>query len=218
VARFGSGASQAKAELKQKSDEVEFDVELKGVTAGRYDIQIGNTLRGSIVVAARSSGGTYGETEFRNPVEAGKVLLNFDPRGLPISLIGNGAVVASGIFPSQPNAGVAAGGGFANVAKVRVNMSRVGPDGDASGELEFESSSSRVEFKVEVERLDDGEYAIEVDGVARGTLNVSAGRAEVEFRNPVEPGKQLLNFVVQGKQVVVLRNGVVYLSGSIPAP
>ena len=41
--------------------------------------------------------------------------------------------------------------------------------------------------------------------------------AEVEFRNPVEPGKQQLDFAVRGKLVRVLRGGTVYLSGSIPA-
>lgn len=219
VLRFGTGAVEAKAELKQESSKVEFEVELEGVPAGRYDIQVGSVVRGSISVNALSTGRTYGETEFRNPVESGKLLLNFDPRGALISLRGATGIVASATFPTQGNAGGSAGvGSFPTVPQMKIAMSRVGPDSNASGELEFESSSSRQDFKVEVEDLDNGSYDVEVDGVKRATLNVNLGRAEVEFRNPVEPGKQLLDFPVQGKLVRVLRGGVAYLSGSIPAP
>ena len=57
--------------------------------------------------------------------------------------------------------------------------------------------------------------AIFDDVVARGHLLV-AGQGEVEFRNPVEPGKVLLDFDPRGKLIEVLENGTVIFTADFP--
>ena len=45
--------------------------------------------------------GVEGELEFRNPVEPGKVLLDFDPRGQLIEVMSGGQAVLSATFPDS---------------------------------------------------------------------------------------------------------------------
>jgi len=42
-----------------------------------------------------------GETEFRDPVEPGKILLDFDPRGEQIDLLEGTTVILETLFPSS---------------------------------------------------------------------------------------------------------------------
>ena len=97
----GNDGPELKARLRQRSDRVDFNVELEDLPAGNYGLVIDGINRGSINVQA-VLGGTEGEIEFRNPVEPGKVLLNFDPRGKAIDITSNGGVVMGGLFPSTP--------------------------------------------------------------------------------------------------------------------
>ncbi|MBK8286698.1 MAG: hypothetical protein IPK97_18560 [Ahniella sp.] len=98
----GNDGPELKAELEQRSDRVEFKVELEDLAAGSYTVHIDGTQRGTVQVVA-VAGGTEGELEFRNPVEAGKVQLNFDPRGKSIQIKSGSNVVISGVFPATPN-------------------------------------------------------------------------------------------------------------------
>lgn len=97
----GNDGPELKARLRQRSDRVDFNVELEDLPAGNYGLVVGGVNRGSILVQA-VPGGTEGEVEFRNPVEPGKVLLDFDPRGKAIDITSNGGVVIGGLFPSTP--------------------------------------------------------------------------------------------------------------------
>jgi hypothetical protein len=73
-ARQGITAS-GHADFKELPDRTEFSVEVEDLTNGNYRIVVGGVDRGALVVTARR-----GETEFRSPVEAGKILLTFDPQ------------------------------------------------------------------------------------------------------------------------------------------
>jgi len=42
-----------------------------------------------------------GETEFRDPVEPGKILLDFDPRGEQIDVLEGTTVILETLFPSS---------------------------------------------------------------------------------------------------------------------
>jgi len=45
-------------------------------------------------------GSVEGGLEFRNPVEPGKILLDFDPRGQQIDVLEGSTVVLETLFPS----------------------------------------------------------------------------------------------------------------------
>ncbi len=80
------------ADFKEQPDRTEFSVESENLADGRYRILVGGADRGELVVSAG-----HGQTEFRSPVESGKVLLTFDPRGQAIEVSGKqGAVLTSG--------------------------------------------------------------------------------------------------------------------------
>ncbi|MEZ5461271.1 hypothetical protein [Dokdonella sp.] len=97
----GNDGPELKARLRQRSDRVDFNVELEDLPAGTYGLLVDNVNQGSINVVA-VAGGTEGEIEFRNPVEPGKELLDFDPRGKAIDITSNGSVVIGGLFPNTP--------------------------------------------------------------------------------------------------------------------
>ena len=46
-----------------------------------------------------ADGSVEGELEFRNPVEPGKLLLDFDPRGQQIDVLDGNTVVLETLFP-----------------------------------------------------------------------------------------------------------------------
>ncbi|WP_181918915.1 hypothetical protein [Wenzhouxiangella sediminis] len=92
------------AELEQRSNRVEFDVEIEDLDTGTYELWVGGELRGEIQVVP-SDDGTEGEIEFRNPVEAGKELLDFDPIGQWISIEQGGNVFLEAQFPTELGTG-----------------------------------------------------------------------------------------------------------------
>ena len=104
----GNDGPELKAKLEQRASRVDFNVELEDLAAGTYGLVIGGTNQGSIVVRA-VPGGTEGELEFRNPVESGHELLDFDPRGKFIDITSASGIVMTGVFPGTPT-GTASGG------------------------------------------------------------------------------------------------------------
>jgi len=97
-------------------------------------------------------------------------------------------------------------------------LENVGPDSDASGEVEFEKEADKTEFKVEVEDLTTGTYDIVVADTTRGELDVTGdeGEAEIEFRRPAENGHPPLNFDPRGQHVAVQQDGTPYLEADVP--
>jgi hypothetical protein len=106
----GSDGPELHAKLEQRSDRVDFSVELEDVPVGSYDLQIGGINRGTLTVVV-VDGGTEGELEFRDPVEPGKQLLDFDPRGQLVTAIGAGGSSIGGTFPTTPTGAAGGGGG-----------------------------------------------------------------------------------------------------------
>jgi hypothetical protein len=92
------GAS-GKARFRQRDDRTEFKVEIEDLPIDTYRIRVGGVDRGPIQVAS-VVGGTQGEVEYRDPVEPGKVLLDFDPRGQEVAVTDGGGTLLLGIqFP-----------------------------------------------------------------------------------------------------------------------
>lgn len=212
---------QLEAELEQRADRVDFQVELEDVPVGTYTLRIAGTARGTVSVVAMP-GGTRGEIEFRAPVEPGKLPLDFDPRGALIEVLSGTTVVLSATLPATPTgtAGDDDGGGNddggAAGGAQSVTLASTGIDANANGRATYERSSNEQEFEVEVEDLDDGAYALDVGGSARATITVSRGRGEVKFNNPARAGRLPLDFDPRGQRITVSRAGVTYLTAQFP--
>ena len=93
--------AEGEAQLEQRPDRVEFEVEVEDLTVGTYDLIVSGIFRGSIEVMT-VPGGTNGEIDFRIPSGSGKPLLDFDPRGKSIEVEQDGLVYLEAQFPTVP--------------------------------------------------------------------------------------------------------------------
>ena len=258
-------SGQAKTKLKQRADRVDFQIELEDVPLGFYDFNVNGTIQG-IIQVTQTAVGPEGELEFRNPVEAGKELLDFNPLGAMLSVTQGPDLLFTINFPATPGSNNGdpnddcdnnsndddcdddnddcdnnsngddcddendddcdnnsngddcedddnngSGGNPQNI-EIEVDFNNTGVDSDASGSVEYEERSDRKDFKVEVEDLEFGSYQLVVGGQVITTFAVNADEVELEFRDPVEPGKLLLNFDPLNQLIEIKKDGVVYLS------
>jgi len=156
----------------------------------------------------------------RSPVEAGKILLTFDPRGELIEVHdGQGAVLTSGdvVFDDDDDNDGGDGGD-----EIEVELNNTGVFSEASGDAKLEPRADRTDFSVEIEDVPVGSYDLRIGGDIVGTIQavmVQDGsiEGELEFRNPVEPGKILLDFDPRGQQIDVLDGTTVVLETLFPS-
>ncbi|AVP97702.1 hypothetical protein C7S18_11050 [Ahniella affigens] len=232
-------SAQAKANFEERTERTEFKVEVEDVPAGTYRVRVGGVDRGS-VTAVQTASGIQGEVEYRSPVEPGKVLLNFDPRGQNVEVLQGATVLFAGVFTGNGSGddgggnngggnngggnnggGNTGGSGAPPFGNAEYTMS-VEPQGNDGPELkaELKQRSDRVEFSVELEDLPVASYTVKVDGTERGNVNVvtvaGGTEGELEFRNPVEAGKVLLDFDPRGKRIDIELNGQVKITGLFP--
>ena len=220
------------ADFEERADRTEFSVEVEDLADGSYRIMVGGVDRGGVTVVMG-----IGETEFRSPVEAGKVLLTFDPRGEIIEVHdGQGAVLSSGDGMMAGgggctnNCGGGSGGGGSGggpgldfgTVDIEVELNNQGVYAAASGDAKLEPRSDRTDFSVEIEDVPVGSYDLRIGGDIVGTIEVvtmpdGSVEGELEFRNPVEPGKQLLDFDPRGQQIDVLEGTTVILEQLFPS-
>jgi len=205
------------ADFEERADRTEFSIEAEGLADGTYSIMVGGTDRGDLVVSLGA-----GETEFRSPVEAGKVLLTFDPRGQLIEVHdAQGAVLTSSdtiIGDDGPGDGGDLDWGTVDI---EADLTNPGVYPLASGKARLEPRIDRTDFSVEIEDVPVGSYAVRIGGETVGDIQVvqltdGSVEGEIEFRNPVEPGKVLLDFDPRGKQVDVLGGQTVVLGVLFP--
>lgn len=208
------------ADFSERADRTEFSVEVEDLADGSYRIFVGGVDRGGLVVNLG-----MGETEFRSPVESGKVLLTFDPRGELVEVHdGQGAVLTSRdivIGDDDDNPPVDDDIDF-GTTEIRVDLTNTGFFPQASGDARLRPETDRDDFSVEIEDVPVGEYGLRIGGEIVGTITVvmqqdGKVQGELEFRNPVEPGKTLLDFDPRGEQIDVLDGSTVVLETLFPA-
>lgn len=207
------------ADYSERADRTEFSVEAEDLADGDYRIFVGGVDRGGLVINFG-----MGETEFRSPVEAGKVLLTFDPRGEVIEVHdGQGAVLTSGDVVIDDGDDNDDGGDnidFGTI-EIEVDLTNTGVYPLASGDARLRPETDRTDFSVEIEDVPVGNYDLRIGGEIVGVITViqmqdGSVEGELEFRNPVEPGKQLLDFDPRGKQIDVLDGSTVVLETFFP--
>ena len=208
------GDASCRARWRQDTDDTDFNVELEDLPQGSYELWVTGVLRDSITVGALGEG----EAEFQTPKDGNKPLLDFAVLDQLIEIRQGETLFFSEVFDGSGSSGGGGGGGGGGGSKNKfeILMVNVGPDANAKGKLEHELKSGKVKFKIEVEHLDVGTYQLHVAGAPVAELVVAGVELELEFQDPVESGKILLNFDPLGAQVDVVKDGVIYLSTVMP--
>ena len=207
------------ADFEERADRTDFSVEVEDLADGSYRIFVGGIDRGELVVNMG-----IGETEYRSPVETGKILLTFDPRGEQIEVHdGMGAVLTSGDagFDDGDDNGDDTDDIDFGTVEIEVEFTNNGVFTQASGDARLRPREDRTDFRVEIEDLPIGPYSLRVGGQTVGVIQVmmladGSIEGELEFRNPVEPGKILLDFDPRGQNIEVLDGSTVILETLFP--
>lgn len=93
--------ADGKARFRQELDcDRDFRVEAEDLPVGDYEVVVGGIVRGTLTVADLGGGVFEGELEFDNEVEPGKLLLDFDPRGLLVEVRQGATVFLSVTMPN----------------------------------------------------------------------------------------------------------------------
>ena len=221
VAAREGGLASGHANFEERADRTSFSVEVEDMVDGNYRIVVGGVDRGELVVNL-----SVGETEFRSPVEAGKVLLIFDPRGELVEIHdAEGVVLTSGevvLDPGDDDDGDDTGNIDFGTTEIEVELTNTGAFTEASGDARLRPREDRTDFRVEIEDVPIGPYSLRVGGQIVGVIQVKtledgSIEGELEFRNPVEPGKILLDFDPRGQQIDVLDGSTVILETLFPS-
>ena len=208
-------AGSADAELEQRSNRVDFSVEVEDVPAGAYTLRVDGVERGTIQVVDTAAG-PEGEIEFRFPVEAGKLPLDFDPRGALVEIVDGTVAIFASTFQAGGDGGGGGGGPIGDV-QITIGLNASGAIPGASGSADFESNDDGQEFKVEIEDVPDGQYSLHVGGIERGLITVEDDEGRIEFSDPVDDGKLPLNFDPRGEPIEVRQGATLILSATFPS-
>jgi len=214
-------------DYEARADRVEFSVEIEDVPPGRYELRVDGIPRGTIDVIDTISG-PEGEIEFRSPTEPGKFLLDFDPLDKIVEVVANGQVVVEGILDSQtdddrdedePELDLRRPEG--DEVEIEIDLLNSGVFAAGEGDAELELRDDRSEFDVEIEDVPVGSYSLFVGGVERGVIEVvqfaDGTEGELEFRDPVEPGKVLLDFDPRDQVIEIFDAASLIFSADFPA-
>ena len=219
VAAPAAGAGSGDTKLRTREDcRRDFSVEIEDVPAGAYELFVGGVSRGTLQVAD-VGGQLKGELEFTSePGEVDELYLDFEPVGAVLE-VRQGATVFFSLTQGPGTGGGGGGGGSCDGAPLEIDLPLIstGAASGAQGDVRYRiRDDCRTDFKVEIEDVADGGYDLQVGGVSRGTITVAAGNGELEFSDPVEPGKTLLEFDPRGQLVEVLSGATVILERSFP--
>lgn len=212
----GTGADPdgtCRARWRQDENSTDFSVELEQMDAGDYEVWVDGTPRGELTV----DGSGEGEVEFKTPQDGNKPLLDFEVLDQLIEVKQGATTFFGDTFDGSGTGGSGGGGSGGSASKIEVFMVNVGPDGNAKGRLRHELKGGKRRFDVEVENLDGGTYQILVAGAPVAEFTADGFETEIEFQDPVEAGKVLLNFEPLGAQVDVVSGGQTYLTAVMPA-
>jgi len=208
-----AGAAKAEARFRlKKNGRTTFKVELEDVTVGNYSLFVDGVMRATISVPSDGEG----EVEFDSQASPPKILLDFDPRGLVIDVVGDAGVFFSGEMSAQ-----ASGVNTCSFSEVETFLTSTGVDPDGKAKARFRvRDDCDQDFRVEVEDVPTGFYEVVVDGVSVGSVNVVDTGLEVEGRiefdsDPEDPGEVLLDFDPRDKLIEIRQGALVYFTGML---
>ncbi|MCX7553401.1 hypothetical protein OS175_05880 [Marinicella sp. S1101] len=216
--------ANGKTKYEQRTDRIDYSVEIEDLPVGVYELYVGDIKQGLITVVSQNDGSTEGEIEFRDPVEPGKLPLDFDPQGKVVDIVQNNVVY---LTTDGSNGGSNNGGNtsenappFGNSESV-VYMLNAGITPLGKAKTKLEQRSDRVDFQIELEDVPVGFYDFNVNGSVEGVIEVTQTAAgiegELEYRNPVEAGKELLDFNPLGQSLSVTQGSTVFFTLNFPS-
>ncbi len=165
--------AKGKVRYEAKSGKTRFKVTVEKLDAGFYDLVVG----GEIVASIETTGPAEVETEFRDPVEPGTLLLDFAPLGKSVELVQGVQAFLSVFLPGDAaSTGVKLPGNAKKLAKdvggkkrdaLRVSLLPTGILPGVKGTATLDLTDD-AEFEVEVEGAGSASLELWVDDVVRG--------------------------------------------------
>jgi hypothetical protein len=198
----GTGSGHARYE--DYPGHMELQVEVEGLPDGEYDLYVGMQHRGDFAVL-----NGRGEMVFASPAEDGKMMLNFDPRGMRYDIYDSEGVVLSSFdnrfdpglssqegdmdhgYACESGQGGGMGGGLGMMdcvaddgesVEIKASLENTGILSDARGEARWDMNTHRVEFSVEIEDVPAGAYTLSVGAQEVGVIDAFAMHGEVYGR------------------------------------
>ena len=213
LASTGADANgTCRVRLRDKGDSTDFNVELDHMSAGDFELWVSGVQVHDGTLSVGSLG--EAEIEYETPKDGAKPLFDFAVLDQLIEIRQGLTVFFSDTFDGTGSGG--GGGGGGDTTKTEIFMVNVGPDLNAQGRLKYEAKGSKLKFSVEVEHLDAGTYDLLVAGAPVSQLTVTGVEQELEFQDPVEAGKSLLDFDPLGAQVDIASGATIYLTAVMP--
>lgn len=206
---------------------VELKVDAGDFDPGTYNIIIGGTVRGTLILSG-SNGNASGERKFKSTstTTTGEFLpLNFEAINQPISIELGGVIYYNGTIPSPPVAPPPGDGPVeppVTTVLTQVLTPGSGVAAQASAKVVVDIGLVGViEIEIEADNLAAGTYTITIGGVDRGTLVTSLNQGSLKGERhfeiiPDEPGELLLDFPAVGQSIVISQGGSTLFSGTIP--
>ena len=204
--------AEARFELKTDGSQ-KFRVRFDGVPPGDYALFVDGIQRAATSLALGDDDGKF---EFRSPLNPPALLLDFDTRGQDVAILRGAQICFSGSLEAQ-----AGGVNVCDKDEVGVCLLATPSAGDGEARAELETDDDcEMEFQVKVRAVPEGDLAICVAGLFRGTIEVDTHEVDpndpqdpndprieytsrIEFFNPPEEGKLALDFEVDLTQIEV---------------
>jgi hypothetical protein len=199
-----TGSATAEYKLDKKGRSI-FSISLANAGTGPFSLYVGGLLRGNFTVSGAKAS-----------LQLSGALLNFDPRGQVVDIVGPAGVVFSselsasipGINTATPSLGVAF-----------LPATPSAGSGQAKAKLVIDDRA-RKHFSIELEGVPVGTYDFLVDGTDVGDIAVvtdgSSTKGELEFtsNDDSDEGELALTFDPVGRTLSVSQSVVVYFSGA----
>jgi len=206
---------------------IELKVDAGDFDPGTYNIVIGGTVRGTLVLSG-SSGNASGERKFKSTstTTTGEFLpLDFEAINQPISIVLGNVVYYTGTIPTPPDPPPPGGGPteppITNVLSQNLTAASGVPAAASAKVIVDIGLVGVIEVEVEAEALPAGTYSISIGGVERGSLVVALVEGSLKgVRHfeiiPDEPNELLLDFLAAGQPIVINQGSTTCFSGTIP--
>lgn len=208
------GAGEGKAKFWERTDRSDFKVEVEDLPDGTYIVEICGENADPDVLPVQFDievFGGEGELEFRSPEIDEKLNLNFDPRGCKIDVLdGVEVILSSGdkvLAEKEPGSHDKVD---ENKLEIEADFTSTGVIEGAKGSAEFEIESDVREFSVKIKDVPAGFYALYINDVNHGDIEVVDGDKGLEGRlklsDPQKEGTLELLEDPRGQLVEILQN------------
>jgi len=186
---------EGEAKFWERSDRSDLHVSVEYLPDGVYDVRYCELRYDGVLEVVDGEGAV----QFRSPEAEGKILLIEDPRDCPFDVLqGETVLLTSGDqvlgekSHDHPDDDDDVDG-----VEVEVDLDNTGVITDAKGSVEYEVEGDERELSVQIRGVPAGSYALMVDNVEKGVLEVVADgeKTRLKLTDPQKADTGLLDFV-----------------------